>query len=154
MSAIFVNSIAFCVVLVLFLAEGAVGRGSQDSPATSQAQATTICKLVAQGKDYSEASVYVTARMTGTIEGTNLWDPACRNKGIDLWIAKSSRDQPEFQGLIRALRAHGTSDRPVIATFQGVFWRDWRDPTGRRRKNVLEAYRVSNIHQSAKVEER
>ena len=114
----------------------------------------TVCALLASPSQFSGRSVRISAKMTSTKEGTDLWDGECPHLGIVLWVQRQLQEQEDFRNLTSLLAAHGLSSRPVVATFEGIYLHNWRDSSGAVRRDVLMASRVENAHQSADIERR
>lgn len=53
-----------------------------------------------------------------------------------------------------ALKAHGLSDHPVIATMRGVILFNQYDKIRRKKRTVLAIDSVEDVHQAASVEHR
>lgn len=125
-----------------------------EAAANGDVERASICALMAAPKQYTGKTVEVIARITRTKEGIGLWDPSCGNLGVDLLIDFDETDKPGFKELEEALKAHGLSDHPVIATVQGVFTFNQYDKFKKQKRTVLVASSVFNVHQSSDVEHR
>jgi hypothetical protein len=77
-----------------------------------------------------------------------------RSLGIDLSIDFDVHSDNGFESLEAALKAHGLSDYPVIATIEGNFTPDRYDSIRRRKRTVIVVRKVKGIRQSSARERR
>jgi len=113
-----------------------------------------LCRLLADPRAYAGKTVEVVARITATKEGIDIWDPTCKNIGVDLVIDFDAPGKKGFSELEDSLRAHGLSDHPVIATLRGMFIPNQYDKVRRKKRTVLAVESVEGVHQAASVERR
>jgi hypothetical protein len=140
------------VLLLICILSGCFYSRCTVGAASGEATAATICAVLAAPKLYTGKPVEVVARITRTKEGIGLWNPSCGNLGIDLLIDFNETDKPGFKELEEALKVHGLSDHPVIATVQGVFTFNHYDKFRKQKRPILIADRILDIHQSSNVE--
>jgi hypothetical protein len=139
------------LTVALFLA---VGVDNYLNAQTEKLVTVSLCDVLARPKAFSGKSMTMTVRITSTKEGTTLWNPACKGLGVDLQTDASARSQPGISALYQALRLHGLSDHPVIATVTGIFIYDQYDEVRHQRRSVVKATAATDIKQSDVVEHR
>lgn len=147
--------IAINLVLLLGAATSCNAGSQQAGLGNGQAvYKVALCKLLVDPKAYKGKSVEVVARITATKEGIDIWDPACSSLGLNLSIDFDAPGKHGFRELEDALKAHGLSDHPVIATMRGVILFNQYDKIRRRNRTVLAIESVEDVHQAASVERR
>ena len=114
----------------------------------------TLCQMLTAPTEYTGKKIVLTARITSTKEGANLWSPACPRIGINLHVDQEFRSAPGIPELYRALALHGLGDHPVIATLTGFLDNDYFDEIRNQHRRVFKAIAASNIRQSQRVERR
>ena len=140
------------VVALLVLPTGrSIARG-QDSGVVRQSVA--LCELMGNPEPYAGKVVTVTARLTSTKDGTSMWDPGCKTMGLELEIVPSSRSNPDIGRLQLALKQHGLSDHPVMATLTGTFLYNKYDAVRRRARSLFSAISAADVQQSSVIERR
>jgi hypothetical protein len=85
--------------------------------------------------------------MISGVHGASLLDNRCAH-GVDLWIADSARDNPDFKALDDIVVRQGnlgTVGKTIIGTFTGTFLRSQEVPGTHRKAMVLQADRVENL---------
>src|SRR5258707_65488 len=102
--------------LVQFRGVGGASLTTADKPPLQP----TLCELFAHPERYSGKDLMVSARITQTKDGSDIWDPGCPNSGAVLRTNPSTESDPTIVELYRTLRIHGLSDHPVTATLFGV----------------------------------
>jgi hypothetical protein len=137
----------FCVFV---LAGGPCAHGETNGPSVS----VSLCDVIEHPRDYSGKSVVMTVRITATKEGTSLWNPSCAKDAIGMLIDAPSESGPGLLELRRAIKLHGLSDHPVIATLTGVFLYNDYDEIRHRRRSVLKVIDAAEIKQSQTAEHR
>lgn len=137
----------FCV---LVLSVGFCVHGATNGPPIR----VSLCDVIEHPMDYSGKSVVMTVRVMATKDGTGIWNPSCKKRGIDILFDVPYESKPGLLELHQALVSHGLSDHPVIATLTGVFENNYFDEIRQRRKSVLKVIDAAEITQSRTVEHR
>lgn len=139
-------------LLALILGCRAPSDGSAATTTSRSPTALSLCTLTMTPKAYTATLVEVTGRITATKEGIDMWDPSC-NRGVDLSVDFDSQGVglKELEG---ALKEHGLSNHPVIATVAGSFVPDHYDSVRHQKRTILVVKRASDIHQSSEEEHR
>jgi len=148
--AVWINS-----VFLLGIVMSCSARSRQPQAATNQSfRRVTFCTLLADPKTYTGQALEVVARVTATKEGIDMWDPLCGKSGIDLSVDFDATNRAGFKEFEAALKEHGLSDRPVIATIRGVFVFNQYDKTRHQSRSIFTVDSVGDVHQANDVERR
>jgi hypothetical protein len=108
---------------------------------------TDLCKIAAHPKQFDNKEVRVRARLFKGMHGSALVDEHC-GKGVSLWYLKAAQDHEDFKMLDDILVHHGnvgTSDKKIVATFTGKFFRKKKDESTHKTAMVLEASKVEDL---------
>jgi hypothetical protein len=144
------NSIKLPVfaAILLLCAIGAHWAWSSEKPVPK----ADLCDVLGTPSKYSAKTITVVARITSTKEGGFLWSPSCPRRGVRLIIDQKSGSGSGTTELSAALRKHGLSDNPVIATLTGVYVADYFDDVRNRHYPVFRITAASHVRQSRRVE--
>ena len=147
--------VGFTLMLLVAACIGCAGEEDKsDHGSGPPTKKVDLCSLIANSKSYAGKSVATVGRITATKEGIDMWDPACTNLGVDISIDFDATGRRGFGVLEQALKAHGLSSHPVIASVTGVLRWNCYDKTRHKKRTVLEVESVDEVHQATVVERR
>jgi len=107
---------------------------------------TDLCKVVAHPKQFDKKLLRVRARLFQGMHGAALIDEHC-GKGVSLWYLKEAEDHPDFKALDDVFRHSNlnTSDKKIVATFTGTFFRKKKDGITHKTSMVIEASKIEDL---------
>lgn len=114
----------------------------------------TLCELFAHPQKYVGKDLMVSARITQTKDGSDIWDPSCPNAGALLQTNPSTESDPTIVKLYRTLRLHGLSDHPVTATLHGILKEEQYEKVPNKRRLIFIVAAASDISRTKHIERR
>lgn len=128
--------------------------GASTATADNPPLKPALCELFAHPGKYSGKDLMVSARITQTKDGSDIWDPGCPNSGAILRTNPSSESDPTVVELYRTLRLHGLSDHPVTAILFGVLRDEPYEQIPGRGRLIFVVTAASGISQTKHIERR
>lgn len=110
-----------------------------------------LCDVLRTPSKYAGKTITVVARISLTKEGGFLWSPGCSKRRVRL-IIDLKDESGTAGGFLAALRRHGLSDHPIIATLTGIYVPDYYDDTRNLRYPVFRVTGVAQVTRSRDVE--
>lgn len=115
------------------------------------APSTDLRGVLKDPSKYAGKTITVVARISFTKEGGFLWSPGCSKRRVRL-IIDLKDESGTAGGFLAALRRHGLSDHPVIATLTGIYVPDYYDNIRNRHYPVFRVTAAAHVTRSRNVE--